>query len=257
MREKAGLGHPSSVPVFIVGMPRSGTTLIEQILATHSQVFGADETMELPDLVTQLITPRETAMDFPEGVRNMSGAQLRHLGASYIDWITALSPAAWRITDKLPANYSLAGLIHLVLPNARIIHAHRDPVDTCLSCFSLLFTGSHPYAYDLAELGRCYRAYQALMEHWREVLPPGVMLEVQYEALVADPERHARRIVAHCGLDWEDACLEFYNTERPVWTASMTQVRQPIYRSAIGRWRRYKDRLGPLLAELGADPNSA
>jgi hypothetical protein len=151
----------------------------------------------------------------------------------------------------------MAGLIHLALPNARIIHTRRDPVDTCLSCFLILFGGHQPQTYDLAELGRFYCAYQALMEHWRTVLPPGVMLEVEYEQVVADLDRQARRIVPHCGLEWDDSCLEFYKTERPVWTASTNQVRQPIYRSAIGRWRPYKDMLGPLLSELGVDPDAA
>ena len=256
MQEKAGLGHPSAVPVFIIGMPRSGTTLIEQILASHACVFGAGEIGDLTDAVAQLITPGRTSAEFPEGVRDMSGAQLRQLGGSYLERVSALAPAALRITDKLPANYSLAGLIHLALPNARIIHVRRDPVDTCLSCFSILFGGHQPQTYDLAELGRYYRAYAALMEHWRGMLPPGVMLEVQYEEVVADFDRQARRIVAHCGLDWDDACLEFHKTQRPVWTASVNQVRQPIYRTAIGRWRPYRDMLGPLLAELEINPAS-
>jgi hypothetical protein len=129
--------------------------------------------------------------------------------------------------------------------------------DTCFSCFSLLFTGNQPHTYDLPELGRHYRAYQALMEHWHAVLPPRVLLELDYEELVADLEPHARRIVTHCGLDWDDACLEFYKSERPVWTASVNQVRRPIYRSSIGRWRPYQEMLGPLLRELGLDRGSS
>lgn len=254
MREKAGLGHPSAVPVFIVGMPRSGTTLVEQILASHSRVFGAGEVSDLADAVGQLVTPGRTSAEFPEGARGMSGAQLHELGANYLERIITRAPAAIRITDKLPANFALAGLIHLALPNARIIHVRRDPVDTCLSCFSILFGGHQPQTYDLAELGRYYRAYTALMEHWRGVLPPGVMLEVQYEEVVADLEHQARRIVAHCGLAWDDACLEFHRTQRLVLTASVNQVRQPIYHTAIGRWRPYRDMLGPLLAELGMNP---
>src|SRR5215469_7369286 len=150
----------------------------------------------------------------------------------------------------MPHNFCFAGLIHLALPKARIIHARRDPVDICLSCFSNLFASDHPYAYDLAELGRCYRAYEALMEHWRQVLPPGVMLEVQYEEVTADLEGQARRIVAHCGLEWDNACLSFHQTERPVRTASPVQVRQPIYRTSIGRWRSCEHLLGPLLDAL-------
>jgi hypothetical protein len=144
-----------------------------------------------------------------------------------------------------------AGLIHLALPNAIIIHTIRDPVDTCLSCFSKLFTEGQNHTYDLAELGRYYRHYQALMAHWHRVLPPGRILDVRYEDVVADLEGQARRIIAHCGLNWDPRCLAFHQTERPVLTASAAQVRQPIYDNAIGRWRVHEPFLGPLLAELG------
>src|SRR5262249_12677430 len=144
-----------------------------------------------------------------------------------------------------------AGLIHLALPNARIIHTRRDPRDTALSCFSILFSkGQLEFTYDLAELGRYIRAYQALMEHWRKALPDGVMLEVQYEEVVGELEQQARRIVGHCGLEWDDACLAFYRSERAVRTASAAQVRQPIYRSSVGRWRQHEDQLQPLLQVL-------
>jgi hypothetical protein len=152
----------------------------------------------------------------------------------------------------MPANFRFAGLIHLALPNARIIHTMRDPLDTCLSCLGVLFGGSQPYAYDLGELGRYYRAYADLMEHWRRLLPAGVLLEVQYEGLVRDFEPEARRILAHCGLDWHSDMLAFHRTERPVRTASMSQVRQPLYQSAIGRWQHHRQRLRPLLDALGA-----
>jgi tetratricopeptide (TPR) repeat protein len=254
MREKAGLGHPSAIPVFIIGMPRSGTTLVEQILASHSQVFGAGEISDFPEAAEQFVAPGETRAGFPEGVCDISGARLCQLGAAYVERVSALAPAALRITDKLPANYCLAGLIHLALPNARIIHTCRDPVDTCFSCFSTLFGGHAPQTYDLGELGRYYRAYAALMEYWRGVLPPRVMLEVQYEEVVANVEHQARRILAHCGLDWDDACLAFHKNQRQVWTASVNQVRRPIYRSSVGRWRSYRKSLGPLFAALEVDP---
>jgi hypothetical protein len=156
----------------------------------------------------------------------------------------------------MPGNFIHAGLIHLALPNAVIIHAVRDPVDTCVSCFSKLFGEPQNHTYDLAELGRYYRGYQALMRHWHRVLPHGRILDVRYEDTVADLEGTARRIVAHCGLPWDPRCLEFHRTERPVRTASATQVRQPIYRSAVGRWRPYEPFLGPLLAELGVADDS-
>ena len=247
---RAGLGDPSTVPVFIVGMPRSGTTLVEQILASHSAVFGAGERQEIPNAVARLDVERIGAARFPEVVWTMTGDDFRRIGAEYLDLLRPLAPEAARIVDKMPGNFLFVGLIHLILPNARIIHTVRDPVDTCLSCFSKLFAGEQAFSYDLAELGRYHRAYRGLMAHWRAALPAGVMLEVEYEALVEDFEPHARRIVAHCGLEWEPACLEFYKTSRAVHTASLTQVRQPIYRSSIGRWRPDAALLRPLLRGL-------
>jgi Sulfotransferase family len=195
------------------------------------------------------------ALSFPEVVATMSGEQLRQVGARYLAAVRALAPTAERVADKMPWNFHFPGLIHLALPNARIIHACRDPVDTCLSCFSILFEGAgNPFTYDLGELGRFYRAYDSLMAHWRAVLPPGVMIEIQYEEVVDDLEKQARQIIAHCGLDWDDACLAFHKTRRPVRTSSVAQVRQPIYQSSVGRWRPYREQLRPLLEEMGIDP---
>jgi len=252
MRSKSGGGDPSPVPVFIVGMPRSGTSLIEQILASHPKVFAAGELAELDKTIANLGLPFGAPTAFPDRVASLTAEELRQLGERYLAAIRTMAPDAERITDKMPANFHFAGLIHLALPNARIIHARRDPVDTCLSCFSIVFTGEIPFAYDLGELGRYYRAYQRLMDHWRAVLPERVMLEVQYEDVVDDLEGEARRIVAHCGLEWNDACLAFHKTERAVRTASVAQVRQPIYRSSVGRWRPYAHLLSPLFEALGA-----
>ncbi len=237
----AGRGDPSPLPVFILGMPRSGTTLVEQIVASHPRAHGGGERRDFETAIAGL-DPREA-----------DGEGWRGVGGRYVERIRPLSPAAARITDKMPGNFRFAGLIHLALPNARIIHVRRDPVDTCLSCFSILFGGELPYAYDLAELGRYYRAYAEVMAHWRATLPPAAMLEVEYETLVADFEPQARRIVAHCGLDWDRACLDFHKLRRPVWTASAAQVRQPVYQSSVGRSRPYEGMLGPLLAALGLD----
>jgi tetratricopeptide (TPR) repeat protein len=249
MRDKRGLGDPTPVPVFIVGMPRSGTTLVEQILASHSKVFGAGELTDMERLAGLIRGPNES--EFPEAVAAMSGDRLRAFGGKYLRAIRALAPTAERITDKLPPNFRYLGLIRLALPNARIIHTCRDLRDTALSCFSILFAPSQlEFTYDLVELGRYCAGYQRLMEHWRKVLPAGAMLEVQYEELVDDLEGHARRIVGHCGLEWDEACLEFHRTKRVVRTASATQVRQPIYRSSVGRWRQYGDRLQPFLQSL-------
>jgi tetratricopeptide (TPR) repeat protein len=251
MAARGGVGHNSALPVFIVGMPRSGTTLIEQILASHPQVFGAGELTDIGDAAARL---NGAAGCFPEIVASLPDEVLHQLGARYIDAARARAATADRITDKMPLNFLYVGLIHLVLPNARIIHASRDPLDTCLSCFATLFTGEHRVAYELGELGRYYRAYQGLMEHWARVLPRGVLLEVEYEDVVADLERQARRIVAHCGLEWDAACLGFNGSKRPVRTASATQVRQPIYHSSVGRWRAYGDLLKPLMEALGVGP---
>jgi len=251
MERRRGAGDPSDVPVFIVGMPRSGTTLIEQLLASHPSVFGAGELLNLTKLAARLRASEGSPVPFPEAISALADDHLRQLGAAYVRGVRAAAPAARRITDKLPSNFRFAGLINLALPNARIIHTRRDPVDTCLSCFSKMFAGEHSFACDLGELGRYYRAYEALMEHWRRVLPDGVMLEVQYEDLVADFAPQARRVVEHCGLEWDERCLAFHETERAVRTASATQVRQPVYQSAVGRSRPYAAMLGPLLDALG------
>jgi len=161
------------------------------------------------------------------------------------------APDARRITDKMPANFLALGLIHLMLPNAKIIHVRRNPADTCLSCFTTLFNHGQPHTYDLAELGRYYVDYTRLMEHWRKVLPDGAFLEVQYEDIVADQEMQARRLIEYCGLGWNDACIDFHRNLRAVHTASMAQVRQPIYRSSVERWRPYEKFLGPLFDALG------
>jgi tetratricopeptide (TPR) repeat protein len=244
MRDKAGQGDVSERPVFIFGMPRSGSSLVEQILASHPQIHGAGELTDFPALARGLLPA------FPEGAADLPAGALRELGGRYAVALAARAPAARRITDKLPANFQLAGLIHLALPNARLIHVRRDPLDTCWSCFATLFTAGQPFAYELGELGRYHRAYQAVMAHWRATLPPGAMLEIDYEDVVADVEGAARRMIGFCGLDWDPACLAFHATQRPVRTASAAQVRQPIYDSSIGRWRPYAAELGPLLAAL-------
>jgi tetratricopeptide (TPR) repeat protein len=252
-RGKLGGGDSSALPVFIVGMMRSGSTLIEQILASHPRVHGAGERSDF-ERAFRRVTAHH-ALPYPAVVQILTNDELRKLGVEYISSIKASSTSADHIVDKMLGNYLYLGLIHLALPNARIIHTRRDPIDTCLSCFSIRFTAAMPFVYDLGELGRYYRAYDALMAHWRQVLPPGVMLEVQYEDVVDDIEQQARRIVAHCGLEWDDACLAFHETERSVRTASAAQVRRPIYRSSVERWRPYKDQLQPLFDALGMPQN--
>ena len=241
------VGHPSRLPVFILGMARSGSTLVEQILASHPQVFGAGE---LDYFAEAARASTSKFRDSPEQISSLTAQDFCALGRRYSAALENLAPRAGRITDKMPGNFIFAGLIHLALPNAAIIHTVRDPVDTCVSCFSKLFK-EQPHTYDLAELGRYYRHYQALMAHWHRILPPGRILDVRYEDVVADLEGQARRIIAHCGLPWDPRCLDFHKTERPIFTVSAAQVRQPIYNSAVGRWRAHAVALAPLLAELG------
>jgi hypothetical protein len=251
VRASEGGGEPSPKPIFVVGMPRSGTTLVEQILASHPAVRGAGELTLFERAIDDVRAAMHQAPAYPEIALQMSGTHFRELGARYLAGIQQLAPAASHVTDKMPTNFLFAGLIHLALPHATIIHTVRDPIDTCISCFSRLFTEVNFQTYELAELGRYYRHYQALMAHWRRVLPAARILDVSYEETVADLEGAARRILSHCGLPWDPRCLDFHLTERVVRTASATQVRQPIYTSSVGRWRAYERHLDPLLAELG------
>ncbi|MCR4299784.1 MAG: sulfotransferase, partial [Gallionella sp.] len=241
-------GDPSHLPVFILGMPRSGTTLVEQIISSYPGVHGAGELSDLEAIMRRNVA----GAAFPDNLPSLDQARLAAWGADYVAGLQRRAPDARRITDKMPANFFAVGLIHLMLPNAKIIHVKRDPVDTCLSCFFQLFRNGQEFTYDLAELGRYYADYARLMEHWRKVLPEGAFLDVRYEDIVADQEAQSRRLVGYCGLEWNDACLDFDKNRRAVRTASMTQVRQPIYRSSVERWRNYEKFLGPLFDTLGA-----
>jgi tetratricopeptide (TPR) repeat protein len=278
-----GLGDESAAPIFIVGMPRSGSTLIEQILASHLQVFGAGERTEFGEALMKCIRrdPGDPLRISLEALHEAGAAQWRTLGADYLQRMhRALpeiegdarelaqpeaphnvqrnarleapheAPRHTHFTDKYPFNFINVGLIHLALPNARIIHSRRSPLQTCLSIFSRIFHDV-PFGYDLGELGRYYRAYDALMEHWRSVLPEGVMIEVDYEELVGDLEGNVRRMLAHCGLDWDERCLAFHQTARQVITASSAQVRCPLYRTSLQRWQPRQTLLAPLLDALG------
>lgn len=253
LRRKSGHGRASDLPVFIVGMPRSGSTLIEQVLASHPDVFGAGERPDFGHALAGVCgSATAPAALIADAVSDMTGPQFTELGARYLDSVYPLAPDARRITNKLLANFRMVGLIHLALPGARIIHAKRDPLETCLSCFERHFAkNSQPFTYNLGELGRYYRAYAALMAHWRDVLPAEAILDVQYEDLVADFEPQARRMLSYCGLEWDARCLAFHRTERAVHTASAVQVREPVYRSSVGRWRPVRHLLRPLLDELG------
>ncbi|MFM0504670.1 tetratricopeptide repeat-containing sulfotransferase family protein [Paraburkholderia caffeinilytica] len=258
---KRGQGDASDAPIFIVGMPRSGSTLIEQILASHPQVFGAGERTEFGEALVNCIG---RDLDDPlriniEDLQGVGPAQLRALGADYLRRMhTSLpemrtaTPGYTRFTDKYPFNFINVGLIHLALPNARFIHSSRSPLQSCLSIFSRIFHDV-PFSYDLGELGRYYRAYDALMAYWQRVLPEGTMIEVKYEALVEDFEGNVRRLLAHCGLDWDERCLSFHQTTRQVNTASAAQVRRPLYRTSLQRWQPRQALLQPLFDGLGPE----
>lgn len=243
-------GAESDCPIFVLGMPRSGTTLTEQIIASHSRVHGAGE---LPDLLQIASRSPLTGqrVGFPASMVNLTGGELRQLGARYVDGLTARNPQAKHITDKMPANFQALGLIYLMLPNARIVHVKRDPVDTCVSNISKMFKQGQNHTYDLRELGLYYRDYVELMAHWRSALPESAFFEIQYEDLVADTETYARALLDYCGLEWEAGVLDFHKTERSIRTASVTQVRQPIYKSSVAKWKRYEQSLEPLLEALG------
>jgi tetratricopeptide (TPR) repeat protein len=251
VRAKSGGGSATQKPIFVLGMPRSGTTLVEQILASHPRVKGAGELKEMNETINSVRGSDGLQAAFPEFVPVLSAADLARIGDAYAAKLERHAPGAERITDKMPSNFYFVSLIHLALPHAKIIHTVRNPVDTCVSCFSKLFAGEQNQTYDLAELGRYFRAYHGLMAHWRAVLPAGAFLDVQYEDVVADTETQAKRILEHCELAWSSGVLDFHRTARPVKTASARQVRQPIYGSSVARWRNYEKYLGPLLAELG------
>ncbi len=229
-------------PIFVVGMPRSGTTLVEQILASHSQVHGAGELTLLPRLVART---------------EPGAAGLRRLADEYLSAVRELAPEHTHVVDKLPANFKHLGIIRRAMPGAAIVHCLRDPRDTCLSCYGKLFVNAQAFSYDLGDLGRYYRAYARLTAHWREAMP-GCILDVRYEDVVGDLKGQTERLLEFCGLPWEEGCLSYHETRRPVHTASAVQVRQPIYAGSVGRWERYRAHLGPLLEALGpAGPRTA
>jgi len=256
LARSAGFGDATDQPIFIVGMPRSGTTLVEQILASHAEVFGAGERPALEQAAMARLGPGLSPLARAQRMAAFAPADLAAMGANYAVGAAALAPGYRRVTDKMPSNFRLIGLIRLILPHARIIHCRRDPVDTCFSCYTRKFSRGQNFTYDLRELGLYYRGYAGLMDHWRAIVPPDRLLEVAYEDVVEDLETQARRLIAFCGLDWDEACLSFHRTTRQVRTASVNQVRQPLYRTSLARWRPYQPYLGPLIEALGLDLSS-
>jgi Flp pilus assembly protein TadD len=244
-----GFGLESELPVFIVGMMRSGTTLVEQILASHPQIYGAGELKDFPGMVSTLPTRLGTTEEYPECMPRLDAAPARALAEGHLHRLHQLGGSPARVVDKMPTNFFHLGLIATLFPRARVIHCCRNPVDTCLSCYLQNFAEPHPFTLDLRHLGLYFRQYERLMAHWTNVLPLPIF-EVQYEELTADQEGVSRKLIAFCGLEWDERCLRFHDTQRVVRTSSILQVRQPIYRSSVGRWKRYEKHLGPLLEAL-------
>jgi tetratricopeptide (TPR) repeat protein len=240
-------GNPDATPIFILGMPRSGTSLVEQILASHPEVHGGGERLDLIQIANRANDRHASSNtdEFPELVTRLEPRDLRELGYEYVSRIRKLSADARFITDKLPHNFLRIGFIRVILPNARIINCCRDPMDNCLSIFKNYFSIGHDYSYDLTELGQYYNLYLDLMRHWNSTLP-GFIYELSYEDLVFDQEKQIRQLLEHCHLPWDDACLDFHRTERLVKTASNVQVRQPIYKDSVKGWKHYEKQLKPL-----------
>jgi hypothetical protein len=249
---RQGVGCARPDPIFIVGLPRAGSTLIEQILASHSRVEGTMELADIPRLVQHLNGRHhlDAPPRYPAVLPELTAEQLRRYGEKFLGDTQVYRTDKPYFIDKMPNNFRHIGLIHLILPNAKIIDARREPMACCFSNFKQLFASGQEFTYSLEDIGRYYRAYVELMAHWDAVLP-GTVLRVQHEQLVEDFEPSVRRILDFIGLEFEPACLEFYKTERSVRTASSEQVRQPIYREGLEQWRNFEAWLGPLKVALG------
>ncbi|TPI86701.1 sulfotransferase [Mesorhizobium sp. B2-8-9] len=242
-------GISDDTPIFVVGMPRSGTTLVEQIIASHSTVFGAGELNILKTAVGKQF-PMSMPGGFPAGIDDMPDKAFAEAGQAYLDMLHTRYPGYRHVTDKMPGNFLLVGFLHMMLPKAKIVHCARDAAATCLSIFKVHFRGdSHRYGYDLGELADFHNLYTDIMAHWHKVLP-GVVHDVRYEDFVADQEGQSRALMAYLGLPWDDKVLSFHETDRPVRTASAAQVRQPMYQGSVDLWKRYGERLKPLLDRL-------
>ena len=244
-------GHESKEPLFIIGLPRSGTTLLERILASHSRVYAAGELgvfgIELTRLTRQKMAASQT--DRSQFIATSAQIDYRQLGENYIGGTRPLTGSTQHFIDKLPFNYLYAGLIHQALPGAKIISLRRHPMDSCYSMYKQLFRDAYPFSYDLKDLADYYVAYHRLMQHWERVIP-GVIHTIKYEDLVTDTEGETRRLLTHCKLDWEEQCLEFYKNKTASTTASATQVRQKVYASSVGKWRAFETELAPLKIAL-------
>ena len=262
--DRAGPGYASERPLFILGLPRSGTTLVDRIVSAHSGVDSLGEHSSLA-LAVQRLAGQAATGEAPQAagklelIERSARIDFAELGKQYCRAIDGFGNPAPRLIDKTPLNFLYLGLIRLALPGARVIHMRRHPLDSCYAIYKTLFRAGYPFSYSLQETGRYYLAYRGLMSHWRSTLP-GAFLDVDYEALIADPAGQARRIFDYLGLDWEDGCLEFHRRAGAAATASAAQVRQPIYSSSVGMWRNYARQLAPLaerLRERGIDVDAS
>jgi tetratricopeptide (TPR) repeat protein len=246
-----GAGMPSTLPVFVLGLPRTGTTLVERILSSHSQVNSGGELADFPQLVAELAEQAApgAASDPLAMVRASLEIDAREIGRRYVDAVGQHAGDALRLIDKLPFNYLNVGLIQRALPAATIIHVTRDPMDTCYAIYKTLFQRAYPFSYDLDDLARYFIAYTRLMAHWKAGLP-GRICDVRYEDLVDQPERESRRLIEACGLQWEESMSAFHSNPAPSMTASASQVRRPVYRTSVGKWQHYAVQLQPLLERL-------
>lgn len=249
LKQRAAYDQSSAQQIFIVGMPRSGTTLVEQILASHPNVHATGERDDLARISKSL--DASMTRPFPHWIADVEVGKLAQLSNKYMSSIRAGAPKSAHVTDKMLTNFKLLGLIAMILPNARVVHVRRNPLDCCLSCYCQPFTSGSLFSYDLTELGRYYQGYHRLMKHWHQVLPDDFLMTVDYEDVVEKPEDSARALISHCGLVWNDSCLDFHNTTRQVKTASAIQVRQKLYSSSIGRWKNFEPHLTPLIEALG------
>jgi tetratricopeptide (TPR) repeat protein len=250
LQKNTGLGHPSKEPIFIIGLPRSGSTLLEQILASHSQVEGTSELPYVSLISNTAGRNRADGLVYPRALGDANPGKWAEMGQTYLDLARIhRSEGKPRFIDKMPNNFPHVGLIHLMFPNAKIIDARRYPLDSTLSCYRQLFARGQSFVYDLTDIGEYFLQYQRMMDYWHEVLP-GRVLTVQYEDMVTDFDHQLARLLEYCDLPFEESCSRFWETSRPVRTASSEQVRQPIYTKSIHRWRRYEDQLGELIEVL-------
>lgn len=250
----ASSGDPTQEPIFILGMPRTGSTLLERIIASHSEVYAAGELGHFASAMME--QAKIGAKDRHSLVQNSLKIDMAKLGQRYLELTRPMTGHTPHFIDKLPLNFLYIGLIHLALPNAKIIHVKRTPMDACFAMYKFHFNQAYPFSYSLNDLATYYQGYHQLMDHWRKLMP-GKILDIAYEDIVADTEGSARKLIADLGLSWEDDCLQFHQVKTASLTGSASQVRQPVYRSSVGRWRAYEKQLQPLkeaLEKAGIDP---